>query len=234
MDSTVLSAAIDRAGRQIPPLFPLSATVAVNPFLGQTGLRLAETAAVLARAGGVAVTMPRAWFSGEIAAGRIGEADLEAALTASPYPAKPASIAALKSALAEARQDPHAAPTIAELAAEASGTDWPGLVANRIGAWAASHFDAGQALWVARPQGEQEHAGAWRAFRLAATHDLTPEIMGLTGFAAFVAEAPDDAGNAIARAVERLGIEEGSLEPYFHRLLMSLEGYAQLGAAGRA
>ena len=42
--SAVLDAA-EAAARAIPPAFPLDATVAVNPFLGQTGEDLASTAA---------------------------------------------------------------------------------------------------------------------------------------------------------------------------------------------
>ena len=42
---TGLLKAADTAARAIPPAFPLSATVAVNPFLGQTGEDLATTAA---------------------------------------------------------------------------------------------------------------------------------------------------------------------------------------------
>jgi len=37
-----LFAAADAAGRMIPPVWPLASSVAVNPFLGQTGETLAE------------------------------------------------------------------------------------------------------------------------------------------------------------------------------------------------
>ena len=68
---------------------------------------------------------------------------------------------------------------MAELAAAASGIDWPGLIAERFGAWAGAFFDDGQALWAA-PKGPTAYA-AWRAVAL---RDLTPEIAGLPGFAA--------------------------------------------------
>ena len=87
---------------------------------------------------------------------------------------------------------------MAELAARADGTDWPGVIARAIGLWAAGHFDRGQALWSPAP-GRSAYA-AWRAW---AVHDLTPEIAGLTGFCAHVAEAPDTAERAILRAAER-------------------------------
>jgi hypothetical protein len=39
-----ITAASDAAGRAIPPVWPLASSVAVNPYLGQTGETLAETA----------------------------------------------------------------------------------------------------------------------------------------------------------------------------------------------
>ena len=43
---------VEAAGRQIPPLWPLASHVAVNPYLGQTGERLANAGARLRRVGG--------------------------------------------------------------------------------------------------------------------------------------------------------------------------------------
>lgn len=220
-DPAVASAAADRAARQIPPLWPLASHVAVNPFLGQTGAGLAETGARLARVGAVPVVMPRAWYRARIASGAITDDDLAAALAASPHAAKPCDLAALTARLDDA-PEATALPTVADLVAGAGATDWPGLIADRIGAWAGGYFDAGQALWAA-PRGRS----AWSAWRAHATHDLTPEIMGLRGFAAFVADAPQDPVQAIARAAGRLDLSEAALESYFHQLLLTLGGWAQ-------
>ena len=75
--------AAEAATRAIPPAFPLDATVAVNPFLGQTGTDLARAAARLDRAAGVRLTLARADYASAIAEGRITDADLKAALDAS-------------------------------------------------------------------------------------------------------------------------------------------------------
>lgn len=217
-----LAAVVDAAGRQIPPLWPLASQVAVNPYLGQVGQRLAEVAARLSRIGAGPVTMPRQWYVGRLDEGRISDADLDAALAASPYHAKPATLAALKRAARQTRPPSASLPTLADLAAQASDLDWPGLIRDRIGQWAASHFDAGQALWAA-PQ----RASAWSSYRAHAAHDITPEIMGLKGFAAFVVEAPPTAIASIARSAQRLGLAEAALGSYFHQLLHSLGGWAQ-------
>ena len=52
----------EHAGRAIPPLWPLSSSVAVNPFLGQTEQTLPQVAALLERVAGTSVTMPRSWY----------------------------------------------------------------------------------------------------------------------------------------------------------------------------
>ncbi len=218
-----LLAAADAAGRMIPPVWPLASSVAVNPFLGQTGETLAETGARLARVAGVPVAMPRAWHRARIAQGVVTDADLAAALAASRCAAGPATLAALKAAIAADPPAPEAVPTVADLAARATGIDWPGVIAERFGAWAAGYFDEGQALWAA-PRGK----GAYAAWRAVATHDLTPELVGLKGFAAHVAEAPETAADAIARAVRRLGLDDAALATCFHALLMTLGGWAQV------
>lgn len=219
--SDLLKAA-EAAVRAIPPAFPLDATVAVNPFLGQAGEDLPTAAARLARVAGVRLTRPRAEYAAEVAAGRIDDHDLAAALIACPSPLKPADLALLKAKLAAEGPAPESLPTIAHLAAEATGIDWPALIARSIGLWAAGHFDRGQALWTPAP-GRTAFA-AWREW---ASHDLTPEIAGLAGFCAHVAVAPDTPGRALLRAAEALGITEAAAGTAFHRLLMDLGGWAQ-------
>jgi hypothetical protein len=212
----------EAAAKAIPPAFPLDATVAVNPFLGQAQEDLATASARLARVAGVRLSRPRAEYAAKVEAGEITDDDLAAALFANSSPLKPADLALLKAKLATESPEPQALPTVAELAAQATGTDWPAVIARSFGLWAAGHFDRGQALWTPAPG-----RGAFAAWREWATHDLTPEIAGLTGFCAHVAAAPDTAERAILRAAERLGLTEAAAGTAFHRLLMDLGGWAQ-------
>ncbi len=222
-DPAIARTIVAAAGRQIPPLWPLASHVAVNPYLGQTHRRLAEVAARLGRVGGGPVTMPRRWYLDRLDDGTITDADLADALVASPHGSKPADLGALRRAARRPLPAPRVLPTVADLAAAASGIDWQGIIGDRVGIWAGSYFDAGQALWIA-PQDKT----AWSAYRMYATHDITPEIMGLRGFAALVADAPEAPLEAIACAIHRLGLGEPALETYCHQLLLSLGGWAQL------
>ena len=221
-DSLALGAVADRAARAIPPVWPLASSVAVNPFLGQVDESLATVGARLARVAGAPVTMPRSWYQERIASGAINDADLSDALGNAPAALRPANLAALKSAARAMELEIGAAPTVADLCAHVSGIDWPGLIAERFGGWAAGYFDEGQALWAA-PRGR----GAYAAWRAVATHDLTPEIVGLSDFATHVSEAPERAQDALASVVRRIGLPAAALETYFHQMLMTLGGWAQ-------
>ena len=222
LETTELLTAADQAARAIPPLWPLASSVAVNPFLGQSHEGLPHVAARLARVAGARVTMERSWYLERLTRGIITDADLVEAIASAPVPAQPIDLAELKASLHTPQPAVSALPTIADLAAEASGIDWPGLLAERLGAWAAGYFDAGQALWAA-PRDKPAYA-AWRA---VACHDRTPAIAGLSGFAAFVARSPERADDALVSLARRLDLPAASLDTYFHQLLLTLGGWAQ-------
>ncbi|MFD0858504.1 YbcC family protein [Roseovarius aquimarinus] len=217
-----LIAVSETAARAIPPLWPLSATVAVNPYLGQTGKSLGEVSALMSRTAGARATMPPAWYAARIEDGTITDGDLAAALAVAPEGA-PKDIASLKAAARAEEERAPALPTVAELAAEASGTDWPALIEERIGAWAAGYFDQGQALWQLT-----DGRGAFASWQIFASRDLTPEIAGLSGFAGDIARAPESARGALAFASDVLGLGADAAQTYFHQLLLGLGGWAQL------
>ncbi len=211
----------EAAGRAIPPLWPLSSSVAVNPFLGQAEQNLPQVAALLGRVAGASVTMDRDWYQAMIGDGTISDADLTAALAQFPDAAQ--DIGALKAAAATTSASTNALPTVADLAAEVSGIDWPGIVEERFGVWAAGFFDGGQALWQHKPG--RRAFDAWRDF---ASRDLTAEIAGLSGFGALVANTPAQTRNALVSATEVLGLSAEEAETYFHQLLLGLGGWSQV------
>ncbi|PWG63554.1 YbcC family protein [Sediminicurvatus halobius] len=216
-------AAVAAAIRLVPPLWPLTGSVAVNPFLGQSMDDLAFASVRLARVAGERAVPERALQARRLASGEVNDSDLAAALAAHPELGD-LDVAGLRAAAEQPRPAPEPLPTVAELAGEASGIDWPAVVTERIGVWAGGYFDEGQALWAA-PRGRGAYA-AWRAF---ATRDLTPEITGLRSFAAFVDAAPEHAEAALARSLHSLGAGAAALETLCHRALTSLGGWAQLG-----
>ena len=204
------------AAGMIPPAFPLAATVAVNPFLGQAGQDRAQTAAILTRVGGLRIFRDRADYADLIAKGRIDTVAMQTAARA--YGLKPAD---LEQAVTQPTPQPKAYPSAADLAGGAAGRDWADLARDRIATWAAAHFDQGQALW---PALEGSAYASWRAF---ASRDLVPGIAGLRDSCLRVSVLPHDPRAAFAEACRILGVTPASAPDYFHRLLMDLEGWGQ-------
>lgn len=215
-----IEAMTDAAIRHIPPAWPLSATVAVNPFLGQTNEPLQMAAARLERMAGGSFFPPRSWFAEKISCGDIDDADLSAALAAGDIDL---TVEGLRKAAFTERQGPAAIPLVCDLAAQITGRDWNGVINERISLWAGTWFDEGQALWVSG-----EKISAWMDWKGFAAHDLTPEIAGLRGFAAAADSLPNTPADFIREACLQLGLPVSALPSYFHALLLRLGGWSQM------
>ena len=93
---------------------------------------------------------------------------------------------------------------------------------DEISRWCAAFFDEGQAVWRA----PSRRLGLYAGWKAAMAHDRNAEAMGIRGFRAVVAEAPDDPQAAIAMVVERLGIPIRAVEDYLFRALFDVRGWA--------
>ena len=222
-DLLTLIGAAEHSIHRVAPLFPLDRAVAVNPFHGMIDEPIATTAARLGRAAGISIFPERSIYRARVDIGEIVRGDITAAL-AEVAPSKGLTETEVLGAIDCPAPAPVPLATVAELAGRTSGTDWPGLVTERIGAWAQGHFDEGQALWSAPAD-----AGAWASWRDWAMRDLTPEIHGLTGFAATVAATQQSHWRALGDACVALGIDHAAAPSVFHRLLCDLGGWAGLG-----
>ena len=215
---------IDNAIAAIPPAWPLASNVAVNPFFGQASQNLTTSSALMAQVAGIALTMPRVYYAEQIKLDQINDHDIEAAIKASQKTGFKLDIAAVKSALDQPSESPQPFLTIADLAQNISGRAWPDIVTDRISVWAGGYFDQGQALWAAH-----QDKSAYAAWRARSSRDLTPEIHGLRSFCAFVETTRQNASDAIAEAVEELGLMPNEVPNYLHSLLVSLGGWAHVG-----
>ena len=56
--------------------------------------------------------------------------------------------------------------------------------------------------------------------------DRTPDAAGLTGLRAQFAALPETAAALVEEAADELGLQGEALELYFHRLMMSVGGWA--------
>ncbi|RMB04791.1 YbcC family protein [Eilatimonas milleporae] len=221
---TDVDAAIAKAAAIIAPLWPLKHFVAVNPFLGLVNLPFAQAAAKLKRATGASMLMPRNYYRGLIASGRITDGDLAQALeTVHPQPsALPKTVRALKKALAEDTEDlSPSVVTVAEILDRTSGTSATSLVLESLSKWCAAYWDEGQSTWRMPWKNHSPYA-AWRA---AAIHDRTPRTLGFRGIRKAFATLPDDPHDATTIIVDTLGLTAKALDDYFHRALASIGGW---------
>ncbi|WP_289015683.1 putative inorganic carbon transporter subunit DabA [uncultured Methylobacterium sp.] len=218
-----VEAAVGRACGRIAPVWPLKNFVAVNPFLGLTDESFVSACARLKRVTGANALMPRRFFRTAFEAGRITGADLRQALTRNGSgDVSYLAVTKLEQAIAlDPPQAPMIATTVADLATE-RGWLPSGLVTDEIGKWCAAFWDEGQAFWR-MPWHDQ---GFYRAWRLAAAHDRTPEVMGLRGFRSALDALPEDPLATIERVVEQLALPEAAYEDYLHRALALIGGWA--------
>ncbi|RIJ27178.1 YbcC family protein [Henriciella mobilis] len=219
-----VNTAIDEAARTIPPMWPLEATVAVNPFLGSSVASLGATHARFASMTGQSLFMKEAWFQQKLDSGKIGDSDLAKAIKAygagpGLTPEKIRQRLRAKDATGEGR-----IPTVLDLAGEGSGVDLRAIMTDRVTAWASNYFDEGQALWQVNGRGT-----VWSSWRAFATNDLTPEVLGLSDFCQFASSLPDDAAHFVASMTQELGLKDAALPAYLTQLLFDLGGWSQLG-----
>jgi hypothetical protein len=143
-----LVGAAEQAVRKIAPLFPLSRAVAVNPFNGLSDEPISVVAARLERSAGIHIFLSRSVHLDRVEKGEITLEDIRLSrLEIAPELAL--SDQEIIDTAHAADHVPQAISTVADLAAEHGGTDWPNLVTERIGTWAQGH------LILAKPSGNR-------------------------------------------------------------------------------
>jgi uncharacterized protein YbcC (UPF0753/DUF2309 family) len=221
---TMMITQLRQAASRIAPVWPLADFVAVNPFLGLSELPFGAAQAMLGQVSGRPALPGRAIFAEALAAGRIIEADLVAAIATAGASVTPEELRALAHQPRPAAPVSPAAMTVTDVLDATLGTEWTRLTTEEISKWLAAWADDGQASWGMPWRGQPLYA-AWRA---AAKHDRAPEVAGLTGFRALLATLPADAGESCAASLAALGIAQPAA--YLHRALLGLAGW---GAAIR-
>lgn len=230
-----VAAAAREACSRIAPLWPLKHFVASNPYLGVLDRPLVEAQRLLSHTGGGRVAMPRAFYAEQLRTGRMLDRHVTAALelvrartrnlewAQRALPSRADQLRErVRATLAHDAVEPQLLPTVASVLTARGDTDWDAFVVERISQWAGSYFDAGQASWRS-PWRDLPPYGAWRA---ESSLDRSAELAGIPGFRRVVRSLPGVADEAVTACVARLGLRTASLAPYFHRLLMTIPGWA--------
>ena len=227
LSAAAVKSAIERTTHAVAPVWPLETFVAVNPFMGLADRKVAEAAHIVARTAGARMTMSRRFYAEALTSGRISATHVSASLAearARGETGLPADAASLVKMMRDGEEPslPALVPTVADVVSLVTGRDWNRILVERVGAWAATYFDEGQASW----RSPWRNRRPYEAFRAEASLDRTPEIFGARGFRAIVQRLPSDANSAALHALTRLGVSEAALDLYLKRLLASIGGWA--------
>jgi uncharacterized protein len=215
-----LSVAVERALGQLPPSFPLSRFVAVNPFLGFTDASF-EVAAE--RLGDLHDTTPLLPAEEYRLLHQTGDIDDEAlTLAGAPEYTAAQLLRALDAPTEQSRDVLLTAVDALQREGEPSSRESGRVVLEEISKWCASCFDENQTTW----RSPWAKSGLYRAFREGAVHDATPELQGIAGFRAFVKTLPTDADEAVATMLEELAPAPEHVEDFVHRQLSLVSGWA--------
>ena len=211
----------DEAISRIAPLWPLSRFVAVNPFVGLSGMPFTKAAGVLARNAGTPLALPPAYYRELHANGDITADDLRGVLGETDE--KITSEELVSELQTEAWEIPPAPVKLPSARIDAAcGTRWGAFMTEEISKWCTAYYDGGQALWGFPWKGVPLFA-AWRQ---AAALDRNPETAGLSGWRELVRNLGDDPDHEIDRAASGLGLEEDSAAEVFHSMLLGIGGWA--------
>lgn len=114
--------------------------------------------------------------------------------------------------------------THADLLSGWTGIDATALVNRYMIRLCASFLDLGQAAW----RMPDRTLGFYRAWRTSLQHDPTLGLSGLREWPPRIEDLPEDAAEAVAVQLERLGVDPADRHGYIGRILATLPGWAAM------
>ncbi|WP_236032611.1 YbcC family protein [Algoriphagus pacificus] len=210
------------ACKKIAPVWPLENFVAVNPYLGFTGKKFDRVAQELAATGDIHMTMPSSFYLQKIKEGKLKKEDILKVLNQKNSKIGYREFIQSLEQISDSEGSMIQISTVGDLATQVTQKDWNRFITARISQWAASYFDKGQAIWIAADQKESP----FKAWKIEAEIDRTPELSGLKDFRKIVKSLPNNPISATQKALDMLGIELENSSFYLHRLLLKQGGWA--------
>ena len=231
---TIITSTLQELNQKVPPLWPLTHFVAVNPFAGFAPHSFEKSVAYFKRLQDADLLMPSGWYLEEFEKGSIKRSALEKALEGLKPELKSslesANIALTVESLEEALKSPKASAESPEVAlsfskfiSQSSPVNWQSVISEEGAKWCAAYDDAGQSSW----KFPWKDLGLYKAWKEAASLDKNLEIQGLKGFRGIVEELPGSYEEAIEKALQILNIPEDKLFLVLHQMIMTtLPGWA--------
>ena len=234
LDDSPLAAQITAACARVAPTWPLDQSIAVNPYWGWVDRPISHVAAELGTLAGSPLTLPRAWFRAQWAAGTLRREHLAMAaqrdaLTGTVSGTRPPdtedTVNKLVAALQTDNAPVHRLSLVTDLrdrgTAPRPGLSWTALVTHQVSQHCAAFFDRGQATWTMNVA--QGLYGTWRQ-QLVADHDL-PWRQGRAAFLRQLGDLPTTPRAAIGFALDGMAIPEKGREAYLTAVLLAIGGW---------
>lgn len=210
---------IQSACAKIPPLWPLKNFVAVNPFLGLRDMSFHDACRLIHRVGHGDMVLPGDHYQKAFQDGEITLSDLNQASSKS---GGDWSAPELMDALSNPWPNETLQLSVADALDQRDGSEWQSLIVDEVSKWMAAYYDNGQTLWTL-PWKSMPLFPAWKK---GAEMDRTLEALGVKGFRSVVKGLPGDPLEAIQMIIRHMEIPNSHLGDYFHRLLMTIRGWA--------
>lgn len=112
--------------------------------------------------------------------------------------------------------------TFAETLDKHTGSEWCRLIRDEISKHCASHYDEGQAAWPSL----WKDLPLYQAWRSAALHDRTFEILGVNGLRDLVSSLPHDPRTALVSLLDHLGVPHELWADYLLCEALALPGWS--------
>ena len=219
--------AAEAAGRRIAPTWPLDQLIAVNPWWEMRDFPLQEVAARVAVLGHANGHMPRAWFRDRYP-GTINRESLEAAAIEAAAGLSVEELVNWLSGKDHAIHWSNFSDQVDSRRDLERNVSWHDEIIYQISQFCASFYSAGTPL-PAEPD-----RCLYEAWLDNVRHDRGIEIMmGARGLHREFDALPDNADALLGEAVGTLGVPGGTIEDYFHALLLDVNGWASWVAYDR-
>ncbi len=213
--------------KNVAPLWSLENFVAVNPYLGMTGMDFSDAMGFLHVSSNVHGTLPIAFYLEALSKGKMTKEDLSRVLMDNRFGITSDVDEFLVNCIDQQKIIPdYGFKNMTDVASEVNGKRWGRFMIDRISFWAAAYFDTTQASWRSAVQSES----IFKAWKKEAEIDRSPALMGLKGFRKFIKKLPENYVDAAALALGTLDIPEPTLDHYILCLLMKMNGWVGIAA----
>ncbi|MGE0760565.1 MAG: putative inorganic carbon transporter subunit DabA, partial [Pirellulaceae bacterium] len=220
---TSIREVVEQVRQKIAPVWPLNDYVAVNPYVGYVDQEFLTARTSLRSVSDLETLLPVAYYREQFAAGSLCRADIDAAVDEMVADGVAgAERIDVNQVVALLRQPPAASPaadtvfpqpgnpgrvlrTLADVFDQHTGSAWSRLILDEISKHCASHYDEGQAFWPS-PTRELPLYHAWK---LAASHDRSFEMLGVAGMRKLATGLPHDPHAAVVALLKQLSVPEG-------------------------